>query len=41
LWSLIGFFAAYSLGIAEDTGLVIAGIVTAFLLIREKRVIKI
>ncbi len=41
LWSLIGFFAAYSLGIAEDTGLVIAGIVTAFLLIREKRAIKI
>jgi len=38
LWSLIGFGAALSLGIKEDTGLLIAGILgTALLLTREPR----
>lgn len=28
LWSVIGFFAAFSLGVREDTGLLIAGLIT-------------
>lgn len=37
LWSLIGFSAALSLGIVEDTGLFMAGIVTAFLRFRQRQ----
>jgi hypothetical protein len=38
LWSLVGFSAAFFLGIKEDTGLLIAGIVAAVLLqIKNKR----
>ncbi len=37
LWSLVGFSAAVSLGIPEDTGLVIAGVAGSALLIFEKR----
>jgi Family of unknown function (DUF6064) len=37
LWSLIGFTAAFSLGIKEDTGLVIAGLLSmAMILYRNK-----
>lgn len=37
LWSLVGFSAAMSLGILEDTGLVVAGVAGSALLIFEKR----
>jgi hypothetical protein len=36
-WSLIGFSAAFSLGIAEDTVLPVSGLIAGFLLIRGKR----
>ena len=36
LWSLIGFSAAFSLGMKEDTGLIIASILSCILLIRKK-----
>lgn len=37
LWSLIGFSAAFSLGIKEDTGLVVAGLLSiAMILYRNK-----
>jgi hypothetical protein len=35
LWSLIGFSAALKLGILEDVGLLLAGLMGAFLLIRR------
>lgn len=35
LWSLVGFFAAIQLGILEDTGLLLAGLLTAFLVYRR------
>jgi hypothetical protein len=39
VWSLIGFTAAFSFGIWEDTGLLVAGLVgTALLVIRNRRV---
>jgi hypothetical protein len=39
LWSLLGFSAAVSLGVYEDTGLLVAGLVaTSMILIRNKRV---
>lgn len=37
LWSLVGFSAAISLGILEDTGLVVVGVAGSALLIFEKR----
>jgi hypothetical protein len=37
IWSLIGFTAAFKFGIFEDTGLIIAGIVTVSLLIYRNR----
>jgi hypothetical protein len=41
LWSLIGFSAAFSLGIREDTGLLIAGLLTTIMiLIWNKRISK-
>jgi hypothetical protein len=37
LWSIIGFSAAFQLGVSEDVGLIVAGItVTALLLLRRK-----
>jgi hypothetical protein len=36
LWSLFGFSAALKLGIYEDVGLLLAGLVGAFLLVRSK-----
>lgn len=41
LWSIIGFTAAFSLGVLEDSGLIIAGI-TALLLIRwQNQIVKV
>lgn len=37
LWSLIGFSAAFTLGVQEDTGLIIAGLLTLILVIVHKR----
>jgi hypothetical protein len=38
VWSLIGFSAALSLGILEDTGLLVAGVVgLILLLLRDKK----
>lgn len=37
IWSIIGFFAALSLGITEDTGLLVAGVVAVPLLLYRKR----
>jgi hypothetical protein len=37
LWSVIGFMAAVSLGIYEDIGLLAAGVVTASIVIQNKR----
>jgi hypothetical protein len=36
VWSVIGFFAAVKFGIREDVGLLIAGIVTAVILLRTR-----
>ena len=39
LWSIIGFFAALKLGIREDTGLLVAGIIgTTMIVLRNKKV---
>lgn len=37
LWSLIGFSAAFLLGIAEDSGLLISGLAATILLVRRER----
>ena len=37
LWSLIGFSAALLLGITEDTGLLVSGLLATFLLLRRRR----
>lgn len=37
LWSLIGFSAAFSLGIKEDTGLVVAGLLSTLLILYKNR----
>lgn len=37
LWSLIGFMAAASLGIKEDIGLLIAGLLAGFLIFRHNK----
>jgi Family of unknown function (DUF6064) len=34
VWSVIGFFAAVKFGISEDVGLLLAGIVTAAIVLR-------
>lgn len=40
LWSVIGFYASFSLGIKEDTGLLITGIIVIIMmLIKRKRTI--
>lgn len=36
IWSLIGFVAALSLGIIEDTGLLVSGVVAACLFLKQK-----
>ena len=40
LWSIIGFTAALSLGITEDTGLLIAGVVSTLLIVLRNRAAK-
>src|SRR5690606_37546939 len=40
IWSIIGFFAALSLGITEDTGLLVAGIITVSLLLNRNRSVR-
>lgn len=40
IWSLVGFSAAVSLTIYEDTGLVVAGLAAVILLVRRNRAIK-
>lgn len=41
LWSLLGFSAAFSLGIYEDTGLLISGLISVpMILIRNKKIIR-
>lgn len=37
IWSLIGFSAALTLGILEDTGLLVAGLVSAVMLLKNDR----
>ena len=37
LWSLVGFSAAFLFGITEDSGLLVAGVVAGFLLIRRAK----
>ncbi len=37
VWSVIGFMAAFQFGILEDTGLIVASLVTVFLLIYRNR----
>ena len=41
LWSIIGFAAAFSLGIKEDTGLLIAGVVSSILVVNKNKSIKL
>ncbi len=36
VWAIIGFFAAINLGIKEDTGLLIAGVLAVVLIIKDK-----
>ncbi len=41
LWSLIGFSAALTMGVSEDTGLLVAGVVgTTLIVLRDRRVPK-
>lgn len=40
LWSVVGVSAAFSLGIKEDLGLVVAGLITTFLLLKRQRAIQ-
>jgi hypothetical protein len=37
LWSVIGFSAAFTLGVAEDTGLIVAGLATLVLVVVHRR----
>lgn len=37
LWSVIGFWAAFSLGVKEDIGLLVAGILTIILLVGKRK----
>jgi len=37
IWSVIGFFAAISFGILEDTGLLVSGILAAILILRNNK----
>lgn len=39
IWSVIGFTAAFNFGIIEDTGLIIAGLLTFFMLIFRNRIL--
>jgi hypothetical protein len=39
LWSIIGFSAAFSLGIIEDTGLLVAGLVSTMMILIRNRTI--
>ncbi|HPI20777.1 MAG TPA: DUF6064 family protein [Candidatus Kapabacteria bacterium] len=37
LWSVIGFFAALNLGVIEDTGLLISGLLTIFCIFKNRK----
>jgi hypothetical protein len=41
IWSLIGFTAVINFGIIEDTGLLIAGLITLFMFIKRNRSFKL
>lgn len=41
LWSVLGFSAAFSLGIKEDTGLLIAGLLSIVMILYRNRLFKI
>lgn len=36
VWSVIGFFAAINLGVSEDVGLLLAGVITAIVVLQRK-----
>ena len=38
VWSIVGFTAAFNFGVWEDTGLLIAGLITLFMLLIKKRI---
>jgi len=40
LWSVLGFSAAFTLGIKEDTGLIISGIISAVIFIKVQRQVR-
>lgn len=40
IWSVIGFMAAFQFGILEDTGLIVAGLFTVYLLLYRNRKLK-
>ena len=39
MWSIIGFMAAFQFGILEDTGLIVASLMTTFLLIYRNKLL--
>lgn len=39
IWSVIGFMAAFQFGILEDTGLIVASLITVFLLFYRNRIL--
>jgi Family of unknown function (DUF6064) len=39
VWSIIGFMAAFQFGILEDTGLIVASLMTTFLLIYQNKIL--
>jgi Family of unknown function (DUF6064) len=41
IWSIIGFSAAFNFGIYEDTALIIAGVLTFFMLIFKNRTLRL
>ena len=40
IWSIIGFMAAFQFGIFEDTGLILASLITVFLLIYRNKMLQ-
>ena len=41
VWSVIGFMAAFQFGIMEDTGLIVASLITACLLIYRNKILSV
>ncbi len=39
IWSIVGFMAAFQFGILEDTGLIVASLITTFLLIYRNKIV--